>query len=81
MPKDISDIVLKFDYRGGATQAYMNGKVTTDRFYHGPSWEFFGLKRCASEGKSPQFELDEWSDSITGISSELVMIIKKKKQG
>ncbi len=76
LPTQLEDIILNIDYWGGGVTATLNDKVVTDHLLHGPGWQF-GLKRYIAQGNNEiQFEIQDWSKSITGIPDEVVKEIK-----
>ncbi len=81
MPEGLSDLVLSLDYFGGSAIAKIDNHVVTDHLFHGSAWEF-GLKRYITAGqKEILFELQDWSDDITGIPVEIVAEIKQNGTG
>lgn len=52
MQENISDIILKLDYSGDTGMGFLDGKLVTDNFYNGLSWEI-GLKRFIDEQTTP----------------------------
>ncbi len=77
MPEGLSDLVLHMDYWGGSATAKIKNRIVTDHLFHGPRWKF-GLKRYIDAGeKEMTFELQDWSDDITGVPTVIVADIKR----
>ncbi len=76
-PKNVSDIVLKVDYRGGTCIAKNGNVILTDNLFNGDDGWMIGLKRYKGLS-SINFEAQQWNDNITGVSFDKVKEAKEK---
>ncbi len=79
LPINCSDLLISLDYLGGSATAKMNDQIVTDHLFHGPEWNL-GIKRYIHKYPSEKliFEIQPWSDKITGIDKTIAEEIQKE---
>lgn len=79
LPKYCSDFIVNLNYLGGSANAKIDNQIVTDNLFNGTTWDI-GLKRFIDKNKNKElvFTVQEWSNKITGVSSDLVEEVKRR---